>query len=278
MHIRKITSLTALLSFLFMLSTSIILFVAPQGRVAYWSDWHFWGVTKTQWGNIHINLGILFILSILLHIYYNWNAIIHYLKNRQKSFKIFTLDFNISLAITVVFALGTYLVIPPFSNMLNLGEKIKNHAAVLYGEPPFGHAEEASLASLVKKMGLDLQESIARLEAAGIKIDSTAQVFLDIAKKHRMTPKAVYDIILPAQTNAGKKTIPAIPAPGTGNKTLMQVCSEYQLNYETTSKALESMGVEIIPEQTIKGLASANDRTSVQLYDMIKEISEREVK
>jgi hypothetical protein len=39
MKLRKITSLTALLSFVLMLVTSIILYIVPQGRVAYWADW-----------------------------------------------------------------------------------------------------------------------------------------------------------------------------------------------------------------------------------------------
>ena len=43
MKIWKITSLTAFLSFIFLLITSIVLYVVPHGRVAYWSDWRLWG-------------------------------------------------------------------------------------------------------------------------------------------------------------------------------------------------------------------------------------------
>ena len=51
MKMRKITSLTAALSFLLMVLTSIILYIVPQGRVAYWADWRLWGLSKTDWGN-----------------------------------------------------------------------------------------------------------------------------------------------------------------------------------------------------------------------------------
>ena len=54
MKIRKITSLTALVSFLLLILNSVILYIVPQGRVAYWSDWHLWGLNKTEWGNQHI--------------------------------------------------------------------------------------------------------------------------------------------------------------------------------------------------------------------------------
>jgi len=195
MNIRKITSLTALISFLLIFLTSIILYIVPQGRVAYWSDWHLWGLSKTQWGNIHINLGFLFILSILLHIYYNWNPILNYMKDKQKNLKIFTKNFNVALILTLIVVIGTLFMIPPFSSILDLSDKIKNDAAVKYGEPPFGHAEEAPFNSLVKKMGLDFKKSVAKLEKAGIKIDAPDQIFLEIAKKYDYTPKEVYDII-----------------------------------------------------------------------------------
>jgi ABC-type Fe3+-siderophore transport system permease subunit len=84
MSMRKITSLTATLSFILTVTTSIILYIVPQGRVAYWSDWRMWGLTKTQWGDVHINVGLLFLLALFLHIYYNWKPLMAYLKDRSK--------------------------------------------------------------------------------------------------------------------------------------------------------------------------------------------------
>lgn len=68
--------------------TSIILYIVPQGRVAYWSNWQLWGLSKTQWGNIHVNIGILFLIAISFHIYYNWKPILFYLKNPARQLKI----------------------------------------------------------------------------------------------------------------------------------------------------------------------------------------------
>ena len=278
MNIRRITSLTALIAFLFTLFTSIILYIVPQGRVAYWAGWHLWGLSKTQWGNIHINLGFLFIISILLHIYYNWKPILNYMKDKQKNLKIFTKDFNTALVITMAVALGTFFMIPPFSSILSLSEKIKNDAAAKYGEPPFGHAEEAPFNSLVKKMSFDYKESIAKLEKSGIKIDAPDQIFLQIAKKYDVSPKEVYDIIKPEEPLSASKVLPAIPASGSGNKTFSQLCTQYQLNPEKIAKDLELKGMVIQRDKSMKELASLNKKTSIQLYDMIKEISEREGK
>lgn len=80
MTMRKITSLTATLAFILMVTTSIILYVVPQGRVAYWADWRMGGLSKAQWGDIHINVGLLFLLALGLHIYYNWKPLMANLK------------------------------------------------------------------------------------------------------------------------------------------------------------------------------------------------------
>jgi hypothetical protein len=44
MNLRKITSLTAILAFFHLMFTSVVLYIVPPGRVAYWSDWHFLGL------------------------------------------------------------------------------------------------------------------------------------------------------------------------------------------------------------------------------------------
>ncbi len=178
----KITSLTAGLAFLVTVLTSAILYIVPQGRVAYWSDWRLWGLSKEQWGNIHINTGILFLLALLLHIYYNWNLIVTYLKDRTKKLKVFTGNFNVALVLTAACILGTHFGIPPFSSILNISQNIKDAASLKYGEPPFGHAEEAPFDSLVKKTGLDFQQSVDRLKEKGIELDGPDQIFLEIAK------------------------------------------------------------------------------------------------
>ena len=84
MNLRKISSLTALFSFILELLTSIILYIVPQGRVAYWSDWHLWGLSKNQWSDLHVNLGVLFLIAVVLHSWYNWSFITAYLKNRHR--------------------------------------------------------------------------------------------------------------------------------------------------------------------------------------------------
>jgi len=192
MKIRKITSLTALLSFLTLISTSTILYIAPHGRIAYWSDWRLWGMTKTEWGNIHINIGVLFLITIFLHIYYNWKPILSYLKNKSKQLKIFTKDFNAAIIITIFFAVGTYFEMPPLIWILDISESIKDSAAQKYGEPPYGHAELSTLKIFTSKMGIDLEKSLEQLRINGIKYENEKQTLQDVSKLNKITPQQIY--------------------------------------------------------------------------------------
>jgi hypothetical protein len=129
MKIRKITSLTALVSFLLLILNSVVLYIVPQGRIAYWADWRLLGLTKSEWGNQHIIIGTLFLLAIFFHIYYNWKPIVAYLKNKARQLKIFTREFNIALVLTIICTVGAYIEALPFNWVLDFSESIKTSAA-----------------------------------------------------------------------------------------------------------------------------------------------------
>ncbi len=259
MNIRKITSLTMLLSFVLLLLTSIILYIVPHGRVAYWADWHLWGLSKSQWGDLHINLGFLFLLAGLLHIFYNWKPIIAYMKNRAKELKIFTPAFTISLILTLIVGVGTLLNIPPMSTVITFGESIKDAAAKKYGEPPYGHAELSSLKLFAKQTGLDLTQAKELLTKAGIIFKGDQQTILAISKANNMAPRAVAQIMQPAKIQIATGTpFPDTPPSGFGHKTLADVCTEYNLNIPTIVRELGKQNIKADPEKTIKTIAAAN--------------------
>ena len=130
MSMRKITSLTATLSFILMVVTSAILFIVPQGTGRLLGGTGACGaLTKEQWGAVHINIGVLFLLALLLHIYYNWKPLVAYLKDRSRRMKIFTPAFNLALVICVTTVAGTLFVVPPFSWVLDLNTTFKDAGA-----------------------------------------------------------------------------------------------------------------------------------------------------
>ena len=274
MNIRKITSLTMLISFVLCILTSAILYVAPHGRVAYWSNWRLWGLSKTQWSELHLNLGILLLLAGFLHVYYNWKLITAYLRNKAKQMKVFTVNFNIALILTLIVGIGTYFQIPPMSTIINISESIKDSAGIKYGEPPYGHAELSSLKMFTKKVDLDLSKSIELLRQAEIQFENETQTINDIAKENNLTPKQVYEIIKPAaqkkDTN-GHSVFPDSPPPGFGRKKLSEVCTDFGLDLPEIIYALSKKGVKAESAQSIKEIAAKNNMEPMAIFEIIRD-------
>ncbi|MGE4299192.1 MAG: DUF4405 domain-containing protein [Desulfovibrionaceae bacterium] len=255
---RKITSLTALCSFLVLTLTSVVLYIVPEGRVAYWSDWKLWGMTKGQWGDVHVTIGVLFLIAICLHLWYNWKPIVLYLKNRARALRVFTPAGTIAMALTAMTVAGTLLMAPPFSWVLHLGESFKDNAAATYGEPPYGHAELSTMQTFAKRMALDLDVALAALDKAGIRTEGAQDTMLAIAQRNGITPKAVYEAITAAQPAPapGAAAFPDAPPPGFGRRTLADVCSEYSLHPPDMVRALKAAGMTARVEQTVKEIAA----------------------
>ena len=268
--IRKTVSLTALLSFALLMVTSVILYIVPAGRVAYWADYHLWGLTKGEWGNLHINLGLLLILAIILHTYYNWNAITAYMKNKAKEFKLFTREFNAALILVVVFCLGTYFEVPPLSSIITMGEAISADAEKFYGEPPYGHAELSSLKTFSKKMEFDLELSMKRLKEEGFIVTSSEQPLIEIATTNHTSPKEIYLIISPL-TERVSYTFPDQPPAGLGNRPLIDLCQEYSVSSKTVLQILAQHGILANEEMNMKKIAENSGKDALSIYEIIRE-------
>lgn len=276
MNIRKITSMTMFVSFILLVLTSIILYIVPHGRVAYWADWHLWGLTKTEWGNLHINLGFLFLFAGFLHMFYNWAPIKAYMKNKAREMKVFTPSFNVALLLSLVVGVGTYLEIPPMSTVISLGDSIKDAASRKYGEPPYGHAELSSVKLFSKKQNLDLDKAMELLKKADIQFNDSQETVQTIAKRNKMSPQEIYEIIKPAakvKKEGEKVMFPETPMSGFGNKTLGALCSEYDLMYQVVRQSLAKKGVTADAEMTIKEIAAANDKNPMELFEALHGIA-----
>ncbi|SEA00095.1 protein of unknown function [Desulfuromusa kysingii] len=274
MNMRRITSLTALISFVLLMVTSIILYIVPSGRVAYWAGYRLWSLTKEDWGAVHINLGVLLLVSILLHVYYNWKAMISYLQNKSKQLRIFTADFNISLLVTLVVFFGTLAGIPPMSSIINFGAAITEKANLYYGEPPYGHAELSPLADFVDKVKVDLDESMALLKQAGITVDSAAQTMQEIAEANGVSPQQIYAAMKPGSKGAANEMPEEAPG-GTGNRTLAQICEMYQLDPKVIAHGLALKSITAEPQQSMKEIATANHLDPHTIYAEIYALAKK---
>lgn len=288
MKLRKVTSLTAMISFIVLIVNSIVLYIVPQGRVAHWADWRVWGLTKEEWVDQHIIIGVLFLLAIVLHTFYNWKPLVSYLKNKAKQFRLFTSEFNIALILTIVCTVGAYFAVPPFNWVLDFGVTIRGAAAVKYGEPPYSAAENATLKDFTRRMGYDLAESIERLKKADIRFESETQTLREIARANGLSPQKVYLTIKPAAKDAreagagpeasSKGTLKQPPAEtpvtgtpsGLGSKTVAAVCEAYGIPQAEALKKLAEKGIKASPGDKMKSLAEKYGKLPTDLYEIMK--------
>jgi len=274
MNIRKIISLTALLSFIILLITIIVLYIVPQGRVAYWADWRLWGLTKSQWGNIHLNTGLLFLLSIFFHLYYNWKVLLNYLKNKARNLKVLTREFNAALVLILILIIGTYFEVVPFRWVQELNANFKDKAAAKYGEPPYGHAELSSLKAFASKTGLDLAGGLKRLKKANIVIDNENQTLKDVARINEISPQEVFLAMKPIGKLSYAESLPPSPPPGTGSKKLTDLRKEYSFDIQQILKSLTKKNISASADMTIKQIALQNDMAPMDLYTLLRKIAE----
>ncbi len=274
MNIRKITSMTMLLSFILCVLTSIILYIVPQGRVAYWADWHLWGMTKGQWSDLHVNLGFLLLFAGLFHVYYNWTVIAAYMKNKAREVKVFTGSFNVALVLCLIVGFGTFYKIPPVYTVIDFSESIKDAAATKYGEPPYGHAENSSLKSFTKKVDIDLTGAKELLNKAGIAFTGDQQSIAEIAAANSMTPKALHAVMEASKKKVvGGAVFPEQAFPGFGRKILVDICNEYGLDTHKIIKRLAKENINAEAGQTIKEIASSVDMDPYAFFEVLHRVA-----
>ncbi len=202
---KKIISLTLAFSFLIMSITGVILYIVPKGKVAYWADWHIFGLTKTQYGDLHITSMFLFLVITIWHIYYNWKPLVNYLKDSTKKVTFSKKEFLIALALNTLFVAGTLIGIQPFQATLDINNDIKSYWEKEYGSPPYGHAEESSLNSFSRRMGIDIEQAMMRLHEKNIRVDAASQTLLEISQENKISPKTIFDAIKPKHYNREKR-------------------------------------------------------------------------
>ncbi len=192
---RKITSLTLVISGCIELITSIVLYMIPSGRIAYWHDYRFIGLSKAQWRDIHTTVGTLFLLAAFLHIYFNWRPILAYLKNKSKLLTVFNKNFNIALLISLYFMIGTLYSLPPMNRIIQFGKYLTVRGNSMYTEPPYHHAEKSSFKKFCAAMSISPEAAADLLKQQDILVDDFEKTMEQIGQKNNRSSQQLYEII-----------------------------------------------------------------------------------
>lgn len=268
--LKKIVSLTLAFSFLIMSITGIMLYIVPKGKIAYWSNWKMLGLTKTQYGDIHITSMILFIVIAIWHIYYNWKPLISYLKNSTKQITIFKKEFLIALAVNILFVVGTLMGMQPFKVVLDINENIKEYWEEQYGSPPYGHAEESSLKSFSQRIGIDIENAMELLNKQGVVLNSQKQTLKQIAEENEISAQVIYDIIRQKKSIDTSKESNSKEITSIGRRTLNELANMKKIDLEKSILFLKDKGFDATPQSRMREVANELEKTPYELYAKLK--------
>lgn len=269
--LRKIISLTSFLTFIVTVITSVILYIVPHGRVANWADWTFWGLTKDDWGATHTTVGTLFIIALLLHIWLNWKPIMSYMKNRARETVVMTVPMIVSLALTVFVFVGTLFGLPPMQQLLDYGEEIKESATEVYGNPPYGHAEDSSLKKFCGYLGFDLNAAMIVLKEAGYVLGKGEEtVIKDIARSRNASPQQVFDDIRSALGGDPFSALPESPPEGLGKLKLSDLCTSFGLDLDKAVAKLRAKSLNAAPDKSLKEIAAEANVAPRDVYAVLR--------
>lgn len=190
-------------SFSLLAFSGLILYVTPKGRVANWTGWTLIGLEKEEWSSVHITLALLVLIASGFHLYYNWGIFWGYIKRKTQTAFNLKLEMALAVLLCLFTFLGTLYGIPPFSTIIQWNDDIKNYWEQQSVAPPMPHAEELSITDLATEVGLSQEEVLALLESAGYKVEDPFITVNELAVKHGLVPREIYDIIQP-QSHTGR--------------------------------------------------------------------------
>jgi len=278
---RAMTSLVTTWSFVIATVTGVVLYIVPQGRIAYWVDWKLWQLTKDGWTDLHVIFSVVFVIVGVAHLVYNWKPFKNYLaeraQNRTGGHVHVKRTVYGSLAITAVFFALSIFNLPPASWIFDLGAHFKEGWIVSADyEPPFGHAEDVSLAGFAQRQRIDLKAAIAELDGAGIKVPEQQMKLKDIAALNSITPMDIYMVIKPLeQRSKMKANFKAVDVEaqfagtGIGRKTLADMAAELKLDVATAQARLAEAGVAAKVDDKMKAIAEAHDLEAIELVKIM---------
>lgn len=260
------------LAFLVMFISGIVLYISPPGRVANWTDWNIFGLTKKEWQNQHVVFGFAFIILSIFHLFViNWKAFFSYIKSKASKGLNNPAELAVSLVLFALLGAGTLWHLPPFEQVIALGDRLSGSWEYKTGGPPVPHAETMPLDELgaLPQVNDPAEKMVEKLRAAGIEVRDTRQTLTEIADKNGVKVEKLYDIIMQGRSSGG------LQGSGWGRKTLTEAAETIGVSPLALQQALKQQGIEASPEESIRDIATKNGMEPSELVSRINRMAEK---
>jgi hypothetical protein len=265
--LRGMTTFVVTISFIVDTVSGVILYVAPPGRIAHWTDWTWWGLDKEEWVAIHTIFGYLLLIIVGLHLYYNWRTFIHFLWDKVRGALNLRWELFAATLISLGILVGTLWNLPPFSSIINLGEEAKNSWKESKITPPVPHAERMSFKEFSAIIHVPVEQILAVLKSNGYEVDNAKQTLGEIAEKNGIPPSTLFEVM---KAGGVKPATPAtIEGTGLGKKTLETICTEKGLSLDEILSRLKKHGIDAKSTDRLKDVAHKQQRTPTEIFRII---------
>jgi hypothetical protein len=269
---KSFVSFSLVWSFLIILISGIVLYIAPPGRVSNWTNWMLFGFSKAGWQAIHTIFSFTFVsLSVFHLIVFNWKVFWFYLVaktsngiNKQK-------ELLVSLALIFVVFSGTYFNVQPFKAVMDFGEWTTESWEIKEDQAPIPHAELLTIRELSQKYVKIPADSILLLiRQKGLKADSTGQTIAKISELNNLTPAKLYSTILSGNHNNLIKTESKLQLQGLGRKTIGEIAIQLGKDVEEVIGILRKNKITAMPDDKLKAVAENAGKTPMEILGLIE--------
>ncbi len=129
-------------SFLVIFLSGIVLYIAPPGRVANWTDWTLFGFSKSGWQAMHTIFSYTFVILSIFHLFtLNWKAFWSYIVTKKAKGINKLKELLLSFTLVILVFAGTYFNLQPFKAVMDLSEWATESWEKEDEQPPIPHAE-----------------------------------------------------------------------------------------------------------------------------------------
>ncbi len=248
-------------SFLLMAITGIVLYFAPAGRIAFWSNWTFLGFSKKEWQALHTLFSFVWVVVAIYHIIYNWKPLLAYLRKRFNQSTKLTRELGYATLLTVVIFFGTYFKIPPFSTVMDFGDYLTESWETEETEPPIPHAELLTVPEFAKTIKIETKRVVSILRGKGYKIPDTTKTIEEIADLNSVSPNVLYLALNDKNHDTAKYAIGS----GTGRKLFSEILKENNISWNEGIEKLKEKNINVSEDKKLKNIAEDNDVSPIEI-------------
>lgn len=126
-HWRSFVSFLLTLSFVVMVFSGLVLYLAPSGGQARRAGWQFWLLGRDGWMAQHLTASTVFLVVSIFHLYFNYRALLSYIRNKAQKGLRRPVELAAALLIAVFLVAGTVAELPPWSYILQGSKHLRQY-------------------------------------------------------------------------------------------------------------------------------------------------------